>query len=62
MWETTERFVSWPCQHPCLLVMFLSHSAWAPQLRPGETLEEETKLNRQTHRKLFPTYPAILGS
>ena len=43
MWDTIERFVSWSCQHPCLLVMFLSHSAWVPQLRPGEMLEDEAK-------------------
>ena len=43
MWEMIERFVSRSCQHPCLLVMFLSHSAWVSQLRPGEKLEEETK-------------------
>ena len=43
MWEMIERFVSWSCQHPCLLVTFLSYSAWVPQLRPGEMLEDETK-------------------
>ena len=41
MWEMTERFVSWSYKHPWLLVTFLSHSAWVPQLRPGEILEEE---------------------
>ena len=41
MWEMTERFVSWSCQHPWLLVTFFSHSAWVLQLRPGEMLEEE---------------------
>ena len=59
MWEMIEKFVSWACQHPWLLVTFLSYSAWVPQLRPGEMLEEETK-SKQT--KLLPTYLTILGS
>ena len=43
MWDTIESFVSCSFQHPCLLVTFLSHSAWVPQLRPGEMLEDEAK-------------------
>ena len=43
VWEMAERLVTWACQHPCLLVMFLPHSAWGPQLGPGKSFEEETK-------------------